>query len=60
MARKGYTEDGLPKRDREAGQRAIQEERAREAAREKELRHETFDVPQRTNPGHPDGYRSSR
>jgi len=60
MARKGTTEDGLPKRDREAGQRAIREELAREAAQEKASRHETFDVPQRDNPGHPDGYKSSR
>jgi hypothetical protein len=50
----------LPKRDREAGYRKIDEERAREAAREKERNHETFDVPQRDNPGHPDGYRNSR
>ena len=56
MASKGTTEDGLPKRDRAQGRRDIQAQRAREGERG----HETFEVKQRENRGHPDGYRSSR
>jgi hypothetical protein len=60
MASKGTTSAGLPKRDAAAGKAAIQAERAREAARDAEATHLTFDVPQRDNPGHPDGYRNNR
>lgn len=42
-------EDELPKRDREAGQRAIDEERARERARELEQEHDGFSVGGRDN-----------
>lgn len=54
MAKKGYTEDLLPRRDREQGYKDI------EAQRRLEREHETFEVHQRENRGHPDGYRSSR
>jgi hypothetical protein len=54
MASKGTTEDGLPKRDREQGQRDIRAQRARE------VEHDTFKVPQRENQGHPDGFKNNR
>lgn len=58
MALKWGNGDGpdLPRRDREAGYRKIDEQRAAEAKTE----HDTFDVPQRENRGHPDGYRNNR
>jgi hypothetical protein len=55
MATKGTTEDGLPKRDREAGQKAISEELARERLRELEHNHDGFSVGGRDNAS-PDGW----
>lgn len=60
VATKGTTSDGLPKRDREQGKRDISEQRLRERQQDLERTHGTFDVPQRDNPGHPDGYRNNR
>ena len=54
MASKGYTEDLLPKRDREQGAKDIK------AQRRLETEHGTFAVPQRENQGHPDGFRNNR
>lgn len=55
MATKGTTEGGLPKRDREAGQQAISEERARERTQDLEQNHEGFSVGGRDNAS-PDGW----
>jgi hypothetical protein len=60
MASKGTTEDGLPKRDREQGRRDIEDQRARDRQTERAARHETFEVPQRENQGHPDGFKNNR
>lgn len=54
------TKDELPKRERGGTNNARSAERAKEAAKEAERQHETFDVPQRENQGHPDGYKNNR